>query len=161
MFRRGPKHERILPFRGDEREHRIFFQIRVTAEISPGCQPLKYSASENGDIEVAGLLSAPIGCDFSRPDGCEGAAAAFIGGESTKSREVWINAGILRIIGMVILPFRVGLPDLNHGIRNRDAFAIEHANPQPHAFTSGLGSNQRSHTMTVRAAKMKKGADRL
>ena len=108
-------------------------QRRVTAEIRSGRQPLEYPARKDRNIEMAGLLAAIIAGT------CPGLMVSKVQQPFSLvgSRPKPLNSGsacTLRIVRMVVLPFRIGLPDLNHGIRYRNAITIKHANFQSHTL---------------------------
>ena len=55
----------------------------------------------------------------------------------------------LGIIGMVVLSIRVGLPNFQHGIVDRETIAIQHAKRDPHALPPGLGTGNAVETVLV------------
>jgi hypothetical protein len=56
---------------------------------------------------------------------------------------------------MVVLAVRVGLPQFNHGIRDRQSIAIEHAADHCHALSLDIFAGNARERSLVSEAKMK------
>src|SRR5215467_15937528 len=76
----------------------------------------------------------------SRLNGFNYAAAILSRREAAKAYPSWIELLRLGVVGMVVLSIRVGLPNFQHGIVDRDVVAIQHAKGDPHALPPGLGT---------------------
>jgi hypothetical protein len=72
-----------------------------------------------------------------------------------------INRFLLRVVRMVVLPFSVGLPDLNHGVVDGNSISIKNPACNAKPFSFGLGCDKSSHGSAVRATQVKERPDGL
>src|ERR1700694_1921434 len=79
-----------------------------------------------------------------RPDGFEDTASILGGGHASEAAKCGIEGFILQVVRMVIFSPSVGLPEFNHGVRNRRTVAIKDSAGQANALSFGVWAAERA-----------------
>src|SRR5262249_4981863 len=118
-------------FLGHERENGIAVVLRV-GEIEPRIVLAQHAAGDYGDDNMRSLR--PIGTgDPARPEGLERIGAALVGSGAAEALEGRIR--VRTLIGrMRVAAGGIRLPDLDHGVVDGIAVAVEHAALDADAF---------------------------
>src|SRR5260370_26550867 len=101
----------------------------------------QHAAREDRDQDMRRLRVAVGIGHQARLDGVERVSAVRMGAAASKTRErrVWQRAIVLRITEPAL---RIGLPDLQHAIRDRLPVAVEHPPLDPDAVARGVRGDE-------------------
>src|SRR6267143_1866848 len=109
----------------DPAQHRVAVVGRLVREVDPRHQLLEQPAREDGQVDVRSFQRPAPPSHTARPDGHEPVPAGLVGQGPAESVEARI--GRAPIVGMVVAALRVRLPDLQDGVVDGRAVAVEHA----------------------------------
>src|ERR1700687_4304870 len=76
-------------------------------------------------------------------DSVESKTPLLIGGRAAESVKVRIDQLLLQVVGMIVAPVGVRLPDFHQCIINRRAIAVQHASHDYDSLASGLAPGKR------------------
>src|SRR3546814_6940747 len=129
--------QRGAPLRRHREQHRIALVRRLVREVDAGVEVGQQAAHEDDDVDVRRLLVV----DRAGLHGVEHEAVLRIGAGAAapEAPERDVAARVSRV-GVASL--RVGLPDLDHGVVDRRALAVQHAAPNADALALDVGSAQ-------------------
>ncbi len=112
---------------GNKRQNRVFLVGWIAVKIHARVKLLEHAAREHRDIQVGSLKNISGSGHASRLDRLKRAVPVVRRAHASETQERGIHNFILSVVGMIVFAVCVGLPYLNHGIRNRRSIAIEHA----------------------------------
>src|ERR1700674_541926 len=118
--------QRFAPFRVDQRQHGVVGVEWLALEIEPGPEVLQKTAGEHRDVDVGRLQRVADAGNGTRLDGEKVEAAVLVGAAAAEAVEGRIERLLAAgVVGMVVAAGGIGLPDLDHGVGNGDAGAID------------------------------------
>src|SRR5215472_11253084 len=153
-------HKRRPPVYWHQGEHWIPSIGGVVREVNSREQLFEQAAGKDSNLDMLRLVNIVGSRDTSWFNGLKVTTTFFIIRQASKARAFGIGADIL--VATVIAALGVGLPELDHGVRYGQAFAIEDAAAQPYALAFGSGGcHDRDRARVHGQAEMKKRANRL
>src|ERR1039458_4833127 len=155
MARHWLSHQSFAPILGDQRQYGVLIVRGVSGKIDTSRKASQQAPRENGNRQVPRLQYIVRTRHASRLDGLERACPAGIGHQAPKTEERRVNGFRLRVIRMVVLPVRIGLPYFDHGIAQRFAFAIENIAYELDSFALCFGSCDARDSMVTGQANLK------
>src|SRR6195256_5161872 len=141
VARLARRDQRAAAIGGYERYHGIGGVGGLAVEINPRIIVQQHAARENREQNMRRLRLA-IGIRHrARPDGVERKIAARVGAAAAETPERRIGQRAL-VLGITEAALRIGLPYLQHAMRNRLPVAVEHPALYPDAFARGVRGNE-------------------
>src|SRR5215207_8243967 len=120
---------------GNEGEDRIALVSRLAIEIDAGEEPAQDAAGEHADIDMRRLRRAVRARHPPRLHGAKGVASLGIALDAAEALEARVRKGG---VGARIAPLPVRLPDLQHGVGDELAVAVDHAARDRDALADGV-----------------------
>src|SRR5215204_375022 len=113
--------------RWDERQDRVRLVGGLVLEVEPRLGVVQHPTSVDSDGEVRRLHLLALEGDLAGLDGLEPVDASVVRAGAPPAGEVRVERQIAGVTRVVEAAVRVGLPDLDHGVRHHVAGAIEDA----------------------------------
>src|SRR5688572_28520069 len=132
--------QRAAAIRRDKRKDRVGRIARLIGKIDPRLGMPRQTAREDRDQNMRRLRLAVRPGNGARLDGAEAEAAFRVGSGAPEAGEFRIRP--LPVGGMGIAARRVGLPDLDHGVIDRGAVAVEYPALQADALPGSIRRDQ-------------------
>src|ERR1041385_7765017 len=122
----------------------------------------QHATGKHGHVEMRCLQSASRAGHASGPDGFEFTASIFSGAGASEAEKAGVDSLGLPVIRVIVFALRICLPNLNHGVIERLAVAIQNADCKHDPLPFHLRAcDARNPTLVRCETKMKEGTDGL
>lgn len=129
-------HKRLSPLPWNEREHRIFFIMRIVLEVNSGHESFEKPTREDRYVDMRSLQPRIRSPHAARSDRFKNTGPVFPKSKPSESAKRRVRAA--RAIRLPVMSRAIRLPDFDNGVRYRNAIAIENAASQANVFAFAI-----------------------